>query len=68
MATIKEVEQMHAKEIQDFIKDGEEKVEFYRLKAEQMKQELSPYYHVRNLRVATRFGRARWDADIASMT
>jgi hypothetical protein len=68
MATIKEVEQMHAKEIQDFIEDGEGKVEFYRLKAEQIKQELSPYYHVRNLRITTRSGRAKWDADIASMT
>jgi hypothetical protein len=68
MATISEVEQMHAKEIQDFIEDGEKKVEFYRAKMEQMKQALSPYYHVRNLRITTRFGRAKWDADIASMS
>lgn len=66
MLTIKDVEKLGAKEIQENIEYLEKIKTNFELKLTEVKAKLSPYYHVRNLRTGSSMERVKWEAELNS--
>lgn len=66
MATIKEVQQMPAKQIEAFIDKNNEKLILLVSKAAAIKAQLMIYNHVKGLRTSIPSEKIKWDLEIAS--
>ncbi len=64
MATVKEAEVLGAKELQSRIDNLERILIHFETRISEIKTELSPYYHARNLRTGTAIEKAKWDMEL----